>query len=58
MYISDHAREFAIRGIQKALDKVLGLKEPGDKNITEDAFYVFVECAITYWPGNISLRTS
>jgi hypothetical protein len=53
----DHAREFAIRGIQKALDEVLGLKEPKDKIITEDEFYFFVEYAMSYWHWNITLST-
>jgi hypothetical protein len=55
--ISDHAREFAIRGIQKALDEVLDLKEPKDKVITEDEFHAFVEYAISYWHWNITLST-
>jgi hypothetical protein len=54
--ISDHAREFAIRGIQKALDEVL-LKEPKDKVITEDEFYAFVEYAISYWHWNMTMST-
>jgi hypothetical protein len=55
--ISDHAREFAIRGIQKALDEVLDLKEPKDKDITEDEFYVFVECAVSYRRWNVTMST-
>jgi hypothetical protein len=55
--IAEHAWEFAIRGIQKALDEVLDLKEPKDKIITEDEFYGFVEYAISYWHWNITLST-
>jgi hypothetical protein len=32
------------------------LKEPKDKNITEDEFYVLVECAIAYWRWNPTMR--